>query len=139
MSGGLIGKSLAREMAEVHRRVLGSSRSVDAQGVDARTAERMRCPTYRIILDEDIDAAASPLGPPTGSSTIANCTVCELIDTTDFAYRQTSRRLAVSNYSDEDYQTDDAAWAVWQDGHYILAGCPVAVPDRPTPPWEATP
>lgn len=96
-----------------------------------------RFPTYRVIIDEEIDANDDPLGEPPGSVDPAqpNCTVLRRINSIN-KYEQTTQRLPLSNESDESYAVDDAAWAVFQDGKYIVTGCPMAVTNRPTPPWD---
>jgi len=133
--GKTIGVSLEKQMRLVHGRVLGKDRNVDAQGETSRLPNPVKHPTYRIILDTDIAANTDPLGVPPGSVNMKNCTVLRR-SVADNRYYQTVRRLAVSNESEEAYAEDDAAWAVWQDGRYIVTGCPVPIADRPTPPWE---
>ena len=133
--GKTIGVSLEKQMRLVHGRVLGKDRNVDAQGDTSRVTNPVKHPTYRVIIDTAIAANDDPLGVPPGSVTVKNCTVLRR-SVTDNKYVQTTLRLALSNESEEAYAADDAAWAVWQDGRYIVTGCPVPISDRPAPPWE---
>jgi len=133
--GKTIGPSLENQMRIVHGKVLGKDANIAARPAGPREPNPVKHPTYRVIIDTAIAANADPLGEPPGSTTIDNCTVLERNTATN-RYRQTKRRLALSNESEEAYAADDAAWAVWQDGRYIVTGCPVPISDRPAPPWE---
>ena len=133
--GKTIAPSLENQMRIVHGKVLGKDANIAARPAGPREPNPVKHPTYRVILDAAIEANTDPLAAPPGSTTIVNATVL-LRDSANNKYRQSSIRLALSNESEEEYAEDDAAWAVWQDGRYIVTGCPVPITDRPVPPWE---
>ena len=133
--GKTIGPSLENQMRIVHGKVLGKDANIAARPAGPREPNPVKHPTYRVIIDTAIAANDDPLGVPPGSVTVKNCTVLRR-SVTDNKYVQTTLRLALSNESEEAYAADDAAWAVWQDGRYIVTGCPVPISDRPAPPWE---
>ena len=133
--GKTIAPSLENQMRIVHGHVLGKDANVNARHGSVREPNPVKHPTYRVIIDTAIAANDDPLGEPPGSTDAPNATILQRNATLN-VYQQTTLRLALSNESEEAYAADDAAWAVWQDGRYIVTGCPVPISDRPTPPWE---
>lgn len=133
--GKLLGPVLERQIRDLIRADMAAHLSLAQRHNNQR--RHIEPNSYRIILDDTVAAQTDPLAVVTGSidPLAPNATVCRW-STRRKRYVQTSKRLAVCNTSDTEYPVDNAAWAIYQAGHYELAGCPVEIANRPAPPWQ---
>ena len=137
LDGNLLSDALLAHLYDVLRDFVRTNRLTTEFDEETPRKSQSLFLIHAVILDADLDAPASFLDEPTGSTDPGdpNATIC-LWSKADNKYTQTEKRLAVSNHSTTDHAIDTPGAAIAINGHYWFFGDCDPIVDRPTPPWD---